>query len=284
MPEPVITGRTSSPSDEKRDGAAPDSAHKPLAGRVNPTPVGLRVTTSGDVIRPNPTPVGLPVTPPPLEPRQPRGLLAEPRAGDGTVDPRILAAWREWLVALATDAEAAMAAAHVYAELAPEVRDAWLDALVEDAKNLAVPPVAIYAPLLSVERDPARRARIQAAVGGDESARVDTTLVRAVRGIAADGSRLVSLVTPLYLSFVQVLSCRFHPDHGFVWVRHDPLLRAHEAPSAGWTSEDVLLEATPLKPVIEELAHAILAERRRGGELPESLRRFSDLFGAYPDT
>jgi hypothetical protein len=176
-----------------------------------------------------------------------------------------------------------MAAAHVYAELAPEVRDAWLDALVEDAKNLAVPPVAIYAPLLSVEQDPARRARIEAAVG-EEAGPVDTSMVRAVRGIAPDGWRVVSLVTPLYLSFVQVLSCRFHPDHGFVWVRHDPLLRAHEAPSAGWTSEGVVLEATPLKPVIEELAHAILAERRRGGELPESLRRFSDLFGAYPDT
>jgi hypothetical protein len=273
MPEPVSTGHTTS-SDDKRDGAAPDSGNKSLGGRLNPTPVGLRVTAAGDVLRPNPTPVGLPVTPPPLD----------PRAGHGSVDPRILAAWREWLVALATDAEAAMAAAHVYAELAPEVRDAWLDALVEDAKNLAVPPVAIYAPLLSVEQDPARRARIQAAVGDDESGCVDTSMVRAVRGIAADGARVVSLVTPLYLSFVQVLSCRFHPDLGFVWVRHDPLLRAREAPSAGWTAEDVVLEATPLKPVIEELAHAILAERRRGGELPESLRRFSDLFGAYPDT
>lgn len=274
MPEPVSTGRTTTSSDDKRDGAMPDTTgSKPLGGRTNPTPVGLRVTPTGEVLRGSPTPVGLPVTPPPLE----------ARGDDGRVDPRILAAWREWLVALATDAEAAMAAAHVYAELTPEVRNAWLDALVEDAENLAVPRVAIYAPLLSVEDDPARRARIQAELGDDEAGRIDSGLVRAVRGIARDGARIVSLVTPLYLSFVQVLSCRFHPDLGFVWVRHDPLLRAHEAPMAGWTAEDVVLEATPVKPVIEELAHAILAQRRRGGELPESLRRFADLFGAQPD-
>src|SRR3954471_18458270 len=77
------------------------------------------------------------------------------------IDPRILAAWREWLGALATDAEAAIAAAHVYGELAPEARDAWLDALREDAPKLDVPKVAIYAPLLAVEVDPARRTRIE---------------------------------------------------------------------------------------------------------------------------
>src|SRR5215217_4808568 len=74
------------------------------------------------------------------------------------VDPRILAAWREWLSALATDAEAAIAAAHVYGELGPEARDAWLDVLAEDGPKLLVPAVAIYAPLLSVEWDAVRRA------------------------------------------------------------------------------------------------------------------------------
>ena len=47
-----------------------------------------------------------------------------------------LAAWHEWLGALATDAEAAIAAAHVYGELGPEARDAWLDALHEDVPKL----------------------------------------------------------------------------------------------------------------------------------------------------
>jgi len=199
-----------------------------------------------------------------------------------SIEPRILAAWREWLAALATDAEAAIAAAHVYGELEPESRDAWLEALAEDGPKLAVPMVAIYAPLLSVESDPARRTRIEQAMGED-AFRGTRRVVRALRGIAADAARIVALVTPLYLSFVQVLSCRFHPDHGFVWVRHDPILRELEAPVDGALVEDVLLEATPLKPVVEELAHAILAQRRRGDELPSSLCMFADLFDAHLD-
>jgi hypothetical protein len=79
------------------------------------------------------------------------------------VDPRFVEAWREWLAALATDADSALAAAHVYEQLEPEGRDAWLDALEEDGPQLQVPPVALYAPLLSVETDPARRARIELA-------------------------------------------------------------------------------------------------------------------------
>src|SRR5262252_10816870 len=88
-------------------------------------------------------------------------------AAERCLDPRILAAWREWLAALATNAEAAIAAAHVYGDLTPDARSAWLDALAEDAPRLDVPKVAIYAPLLSVEADPARRARIQEAMGED---------------------------------------------------------------------------------------------------------------------
>src|SRR5262245_1508381 len=92
---------------------------------------------------------------------------ADVAGAECNVDPRIHAAWREWLAALATDAEAGIAAAHVYAELPAPARDAWLDALAEDHPNLGVPPVAIYAPLLSVETDPARRARMEQAMGVD---------------------------------------------------------------------------------------------------------------------
>ncbi len=59
-----------------------------------------------------------------------------PAPSSALLDPRILAAWREWLAALATDAEAAIAAAHVYGELGPEAREAWLDVLAEDAPKL----------------------------------------------------------------------------------------------------------------------------------------------------
>ena len=43
------------------------------------------------------------------------------------------------------------------------------------------------------------------------------------------------------------------------------------------------LEATPLTPVIEELAHAVLAQRRKGLELPKPLQLFAHLFDARVD-
>lgn len=190
---------------------------------------------------------------------------------------RIIAAWREWLAALATDAEAAIAAAHVYAEFSPEVRDAWLDVLAEDAPRLPVPPIAIYAPLLSVEADEARRARIEHAIG--EQVRAPGS--KALRGVAPTGERVAALITPLYLRFVRVLWCRYLPDEGVLWARHEPLLRDDEAPLPGTQIEGVSLEATPVNPVIEELCHAILAHRRRGADLPSSLQRCADLFDAH---
>jgi hypothetical protein len=212
-----------------------------------------------------------------------------PRAPLPRIEPRILAAWREWLAALATDAEAALAAAHVYDALASEARDAWLDALAEDGPKLTVPRVAIYGPLLSVESDPGRRARMMAAMGDElawsgahegAGAVAKPRIARTLRGIAADGARIVALVRPLYLQFVHVLSCRYLPDEGFAWVHHEPILRDQDAPRDGAWVEGTLLEVTPLKPVVEELAHAILAHRRRGDELPLPLRLFADLFSA----
>jgi hypothetical protein len=195
------------------------------------------------------------------------------------LDPRLLAAWREWLGALATDAEAAIAASHVYSDLAPEARDAWLDALQEDAPKLGVPKLAVYAPLLAVEIDPDRRQRIQNAVA-DEPIQMSPAIVRALRGIARDGARIVALIVPLYLDFVHVLWCRFLPDEGFAWAEHDPILAGRDAPRDGVAVEGVVLEATPLTPVIEELAHAVLATARRGEQPPPSLRPFAQLFDA----
>lgn len=200
------------------------------------------------------------------------------RAG---VDPRLRAAWKEWLRALATDADAAIAAAQVYQDLDDAGREAWLDALAEDAPSLSVPAVAIYAPLLAVESDPSRRARIELSIVSDLDPASDPRRVRAVRGIAGDGARVLALVSPLYLDFVDVLWCRYFADDGFVWVRHDALLGEKDAPRDGTEMEDVVLEATPLTPVIEELAHAVLAQRRHGRELPASLHLFAHLFDAH---
>jgi hypothetical protein len=199
------------------------------------------------------------------------------------VDPRILAAWREWLRALATDAEAAIAAAHVYGELAPPAREAWLDALIEDSPKLSVPLVAVYAPLLAVESDPARRDRIERAIADDGLPDLDGPRpIRALQGIAPDGARVLALVSPLYLSFVQVLWCRYSGE-GFEWVRHDPILRGKDAPTDGVSADGVILDATPLTPVVEDLAHAVLAQRRRGLELPRPLQLFAHLFDARLD-
>jgi len=198
-------------------------------------------------------------------------------------DPRFQAVWQQWLRALATDADAALAAAHVYRDLDGAARDALLAALTEDSPALAVPRVAIYAPLLAVESDPARRARIEAAIGSDVGALPDPRRVRALRGIAEDGARVLALVSPLYLRFVDLLFCRYFADEGFVWVRHEALLDEKDAPCEGALVDGVPVEATPLTPVIEELAHAVLAQRRHGRELPPALQLFAHLFDARPD-
>ena len=224
-----------------------------------------------------------------------REVAAPPMIGSRVgVEPRILAAWREWLSALATNAEAAVAAAQVYGDLLPGGRDALLDALAEDAPRLEVPLVAVYAPLLSVETDPARRYRIESMLGDDLPFQrrrplwalrgfIEPTEARRDRPSRANepSARVVALVCPLYLDFVRVLWCKYLVDDGFDWARHDPILRRDEAPADGAMHGEILLEATPAKLVVEELAHAILAHRRRGVELPASLSNFVELFDAH---
>jgi len=209
------------------------------------------------------------------------------------VEPRILAAWREWLAALASDPEAAIAAAHVYGALSSEGRDAWLTALEEDAPKLGVPKVALYAPLLSVESDAARIDRIRSvmstalAEGGNpsEMMAVSSRHTTALRGVVRDSrrARIAALVAPLYADFVQILWCRYSPNTGFEWVRLDAIHRASDAPRAGQLAEGVVLESTPLKLVVEELALAILAQRRHGFEIPASMVNFANLFDAKID-
>ncbi len=198
------------------------------------------------------------------------------------VEPRILAAWREWLAALATDPEAAIAAAHVYGALSSEGRDAWLTALEEDGPKLGVPRVALYAPLLSVETDAGRIDRIRRAMAQDPSV-VSKRHTVALRGVTNDAARVAVLVAPLYADFVQVLWCRYRTHTGFEWVRLDPIQRDGGVPRAGDRAEGVVLEATPLNVVVEELALAILAQRRRGHEIPRSMVGFANLFDAKID-
>ncbi len=227
--------------------------------------------------------IGTPPPHPDGDKPSPDEVPTEPTALRG-LDPRLVSAWQEWLRALATDADAAIAAAHVYRSLDAPARDAFLDAVTEDAPNLAVPAVAIFAPLLAAESDPDRRARIERAITDDTGAHLSAHPIRVLRGVARDGARVLAVVSPLYLRFVDVLFCRYFDDAGFVWVRHDALVADEDAPVAGALLDGVALEETPLEPVIEELAHAVLAHRRRGEDLPPALQLFAHLFDAHlPD-
>jgi hypothetical protein len=195
---------------------------------------------------------------------------------------RLVEAWREWLRALATDAEAALAAAIAYRELSGDARDDWLGALEQDADLISVPKFAVYAPLLAVESDPERRARIQRAVGPLDSA-TPSVAAQGFQGKSRLGNvRIAVLVSPLYLDFVQVLACSYRVDMGFEWVRHDPIVDRRRAPKHGEQIEGVTIESTPLGSLIDELSHAVLAQRRGGRELPEALRVFADLFRPMP--
>src|SRR5687767_11685336 len=127
-----------------------------------------------------------------------------------SVDPRAHNAWRTWLTALAHDPDAATAAALAYESLPTDGRDAWLDALDADAPAVGVPKVALYAPLLAVEQDDVRRERISRNVEG--AARRSTPPRALVGSKGAD--RVCMIVSPLYLDFVELLLCRYHPDEG----------------------------------------------------------------------
>jgi hypothetical protein len=203
-----------------------------------------------------------------------------PEAGVAT---HVQSSWRSWLSALATDAEAAMAAALAYESLPADARDAWLDALDADAPSVEVPRVALFAPLLAVESEPGRRARIEARIASDPHARpAGYGEAQALRGVAADGTHACVLVAALYLDFVQVLECRYTPSGGFVTVRHDPL--RHSGDLTPFCDVDgVVVEPTPLRIVIEELAHAVLADRRRQQATPPALASFAHLFGPHVD-
>jgi hypothetical protein len=209
---------------------------------------------------------------------------------EASIDPRMRAAWRTWLSALATDAEAAMAAALAYESLPADGREAWLEALESDARDLDVPKVALYAPLLAVELDEGRRLRIAARLGSDGRAAVAPARVRAFHGVGPSGEHVCAVLSPLYLDFVELLVCRYDPDGGVVSARRDPVRHVLDVVGARLPAEAVMNEArcvvdgvavseVPLGQVIEGLAHAVVADRREGRDAPPALTSYAHLFG-----
>lgn len=198
-------------------------------------------------------------------------LAAKSRASSG--DPRGHAAWRTWLAALARDADAVTAAALAYESLGPTGRDAWLDALDEDAPLVEVPKIALYAPLLGVEEDDERRARIVLHVVG---AAPRSTPPRALVGRLGEDC-VCLVVTPLYLDFVEILYCRYDPDIGIREAWHKWLTHVSDVDACA-AEVGVAMTNGSLPHVVEELAHAVVADKREGRSAPPSLVRYIDLF------
>jgi hypothetical protein len=190
-----------------------------------------------------------------------------------SLDPRTHAAWRTWLAALAKDADAATAAALAYQSLPGDGRDAWLDALDADAPQVAVPKIALYAPLLAVEVDDARRERIAQSVSG--AAKRSTPPQALVGWVGRE--RVCLIVSPLYLDFVELLLCRYDQDEGIHDARHEWLVHKSEVATCARELGVTMVEA-PLPQVVEELAHAVVADRRAGRDAPSELMRYIDLF------
>jgi hypothetical protein len=194
-------------------------------------------------------------------------------------DPRLVDAWCAFLGRLATDAEAALAAAMAYRELEGPARDDWVAALEHDMGRVSVPPIAVYAPLLAVEADPRRRQRILGALGPVHADATATTAAFALRSRPTGPERVAVIVAPLYLDFVQVLACGYRSAEGFDWVKHDPIVEQRRTPRTGDLVGGVAVEATPLGCVVDDLAITVVAHARTGGTLPEALTVFADLFG-----
>lgn len=208
-----------------------------------------------------------------------------PHAAAGGADRRALDVWCFFLDKLATDAEAALAAAMAYRELDGPSRDTWISALEQDVEMVRVPRIAVYAPLLAVETDGKRRTRILAAVGPAQAEATPRSPAYALMSRAndsrskADTRRVATIVAPLYLDFVQVLACSYRPGEAFDWVKHDPIVERSRAPRAGAKIGDVVLEAAPMHAAVDELAITVVAHTRTGKPLPEGLSVFADLFG-----
>ena len=174
--------------------------------------------------------------------------------------------WSTWLEALASDAEAALGAALAYQTLTDKGRDAMLTALESDIQHIDVPPVAVFAPLLSVETDPSRRQRICAALASSTNPGLEAP--RTLVGIASNGDRIIVAMTPVYLRFVKVTSCRLVPDRCVTWITCEPLVHITNAVPPAHQLDGAVLELVPTSVAVDLIARAIVGHRLTDGTLP----------------
>jgi len=191
--------------------------------------------------------------------------------------PRARAAWRTWLSALSVDAEAAMAAALTYESLDETARDAFLDAIDEDAGSMETPKVALYAPFLAVEHDVARKIRLENAIAAEKNPSAEAHTHRRALSANLGEETLTVLLLPLYLGFVEVLACRWNHENGCVSAEHEPFRTAGDfLRTQSWNG--ISLEEKSFEEAIEDLAHAVVTSSRRSGRPPDALVPFADLF------
>jgi len=226
------------------------------------------------------------VVQPPLEPSisgklvgAPADRTPLPELARGT-DTRVLDAWCEWLGALATDAEAALAAAIAYRELDAHGRTFLAQRARADSVRLKVPRIAVYAPLLAVESD----SRTFASASRLPWARPKSRPLRASPFRHFLRAAPMVCASPPWSCLCIWTSFRCWPapfalKPVFLGCVHDPSSELKRAPGPGHHLEGVELERTPLKALIDELSHAVLSQRRNGARATRALRVFADLFG-----
>ncbi|MCH2110165.1 MAG: hypothetical protein MK135_12625 [Polyangiaceae bacterium] len=190
-------------------------------------------------------------------------------------EPRNTQLWREWLRSMATNPEAALAAAIAYREMDDAGRMRWLESLRTDVDELDVPAVAVYAPLLAVESNEERRDLLKLGLNVDEAS-LPSQEPWALGARSDPESKLILLVIPLYLDFVQILACTIQRGT-FSAVRHDPIALATAVPAPNELFDGARLERVPLKSALDDIASTILSHRRTGAAIPDALHVVSDL-------
>ena len=113
-----------------------------------------------------------------------------------------------------------------------------------------------------MEDDEERRGRIILNVVG---AARRSTPPRALVGQRGE-DRVCLIVSPLYLDFVEILYCRYDPDVGIREAWHKWLAHATDVAKHG--AEVGAQKEAALPVIVEELAHAVVADRRAGRSAP----------------
>lgn len=192
-------------------------------------------------------------------------------AEDNGSDDVARAAWSRWLRLLSHDEDAALGASLAFADLAAHDRDTWLDALDRELMSADHAAYA-YAPLLAVEEDPSRRARMLARLLRRAPASREPVVHVAGR---VPYRAIVAL--SVYVPYVAVVGIVFDAQgvHEFVTepLCHEEGIAERVAsfvgqPSARWAFRDF----------VDELALSIIAHRRRGSPFPPGLADYSALF------